>query len=78
MGNENMTKLTWEFMAILKTAELPAYEIAHRAGISPTTLSKLVNGIETVKPNDHRIIRVAEILGLTPDECFEVEPAEAG
>jgi len=49
------------------------YVIAHAAGLHPSTLSKLINGIELVKPGDQRVLRVAEIVGLSPEECFEKE-----
>ena len=50
-----------------------AYQIAHEAGLHPATLSKLLNGIEQPKPNDERILRVAEIVGLPANKCFVVE-----
>ena len=48
-----------------------AYQIAHEAGLHPSTLSKLMNGIERVKQNDPRIFKIAEIVGVPTDECFE-------
>ncbi len=50
------------------------YQIAHAAGIHPSTLSKILNGIELVKPGDHRILALAAVLGLDQRECFETEP----
>jgi len=47
-----------------------AYQIAQEAGLNPATLSKLLNGIEKVKPNDPRILKVGKVLGLKPEECF--------
>jgi hypothetical protein len=54
----------------------PAYRIALKAGIHHSTLSKLLCGIEIIKPNDPRVIAVAEVLGVPTEECFE-EMAEA-
>jgi len=48
-----------------------AYRIAQEAGLHPSTLSKLLNGIERVKPGDVRVIKVGEILGFKPEECFD-------
>lgn len=48
-----------------------AYQIAQEAGLTPSTLSKLLNGIEPVKQDDPRIIRVGEIVGVSADECFD-------
>jgi hypothetical protein len=67
-----MVKISREFKARLKLADQPAYKIANRAGVNPTTLSKLVNGIEPVKMNDERIERVAAILGMKAAEAFDV------
>jgi len=66
-----MVRLSREFKARLKLADQPAYKIANQAGINPTTLSKLVNGIEPLKPNDERIGRVAAVLGMSPADAFE-------
>lgn len=35
-----------------------AYRIAQGAGLHPSTLSRLINGIERVKPNDSRVIAI--------------------
>lgn len=55
----------------IKLADEPSYKIAHRAGINPSTLSKLVCGITKVQPGDSRVLKVGEVLGLKPEECFE-------
>ena len=57
--------------AALKLGDEPAYMIAHKAGINPSTLSKLVCGIIKVQPGDHRVLMVGKVLGLKPEECFE-------
>ena len=48
-----------------------AYRIAQAAGLHPSTLSRLVNGIERVKPNDSRVIAIGRVLGIPPVECFD-------
>jgi len=50
-----------------------AYQIAQEAGLNPSTLSKLLNGIEEIKPKDPRILKVAKIVGVSEGECFVVE-----
>jgi hypothetical protein len=60
-----------KLIAAIKLDETPAYRIAWSAGVNPTMLSKLINGIEKPKPNDPRIIAVGNILGIKPGECFE-------
>ena len=66
-----MTTVSQQFLIRLKLNDLPAYKIAQRAGVNPTTLSKLINGIDRVRPKDPRIIAVGEIIGLAELECFE-------
>lgn len=55
----------------IKLADEPSYKIAHKAGINPTTLSKIVCGIAKVKTGDSRVLMVGKVLGLKPEECFE-------
>lgn len=54
----------------VKLAPMRAYQIAHRAEIHPSTLSKILNGIDEVKPGDPRVVRIAKVLGLPPNDCF--------
>lgn len=49
----------------------PAYRIANEAGLHHSTLSRLLCGIDKVKPNDPRIVAVGKVLGLSAEECFE-------
>lgn len=63
--------LSKKFVHSLKLSDRRAYQIANDAGIPPTTLSKLLNGAEPVRPKDARIIAVGKVLGLSPEECFE-------
>jgi transcriptional regulator with XRE-family HTH domain len=68
-----MVAVSREFRAALKLHALPAYRIAQRAGVNPVTLSRLINGIEPVRENDPRILAVAEVLGIDPEDVFESE-----
>ena len=65
--------ISGRFIAAVKLHPMRNYVITHAAGLHPSTLSKLINGIELVKPGDQRVLRVAEIVGLSPEECFEKE-----
>ena len=71
-----MVKVSKEFKTRLKLNDQPAYKLAIKAGINPNTLSKLINGIEPIKPNDERIGRIAQVLGLPLAEAFENTPEE--
>lgn len=66
-----MKKPSREFRTRYKISDVPGYRLAQQAGLSPSQLSKFVCGIEPMKDGDPRIIRVAELLGLRPDEAFE-------
>ena len=66
-----MTKVSDKFRIALKLNTLPAYRIAQKADVNPVTLSKLIHGIEPLKPNDERIQKVASVLGLSIAEAFE-------
>ena len=60
-----------EFIAEVKLNGKPAYRIAQDSDLDPSTLSKLLHGITRIKPMDERVIRVAKVLGLKPEECFD-------
>jgi hypothetical protein len=66
-----MLKISGRFWIAVKTSRMKGYEIANLAGIHPSTLSKLLWEVKTVRPDDHRVIAVAKVLGLSPEECFE-------
>lgn len=63
--------LSQKFISILKLTDEPHYKIAHKANLHPSTLSKLLNGIEKIQQNDKRVLQVGKIIGLKPKECFE-------
>jgi hypothetical protein len=63
-----------KFIAAIKLNDEPAYKIAWSAEVNPTTLSKLINGIEKPKPHDPRIIAIGHVLDIPPDECFQADP----
>ena len=65
--------LSQKFVSTIRLHNLRSYKIAQKAGIHPSTLSKLINGIEKIYPNDKRILRIGKVLGLKPVECFEGE-----
>jgi hypothetical protein len=68
MGGINM--ISNKFRDAIKL-NAPAYQIARKARLHHSTLSKLLCGIDEVKPNDPRIIAVGKVLGLSAEECFE-------
>ena len=57
--------------ASIKLGSEPAYKIAHKAGLDPSTLSKLICGITKVRLGDPRVIAVGRVLNIPEDECFQ-------
>ena len=55
-------------------SEMKAYQIAHKAGIHPSMLSKLMCGIDFPQPEDKRIQKVGKVLGLEMKDCLEYVP----
>ena len=66
-----------KLVAAVKLSGKRGYRIAHEAGLHPTTLSRILTGAERVKSNDVRVLAVAEVLGMKPDDCFTMSQDEA-
>ncbi|MBI3616535.1 MAG: helix-turn-helix transcriptional regulator [Candidatus Omnitrophica bacterium] len=65
-----MTKLSPKFVEALRMKHGQMYRLAFRAGLHPTTLSKVLNGAQEVQPKDKRLVRLGHLLGLSPEELF--------
>jgi hypothetical protein len=63
--------VSYKLRAAIKLGNEPAYRIAQKAGLDPSTLSKLICGITKVKHQDPRVIAAGRVLGLSPEDCFE-------
>lgn len=63
--------LSKTFIETLKKTGWPYYQLAWDAGLTPNQLYKFTSGIDRPKPGDKRVIKVAKILGLKREECFE-------
>jgi transcriptional regulator with XRE-family HTH domain len=59
-----------QFKEAVKLYKGRQYEIAHKAGIHPSVLSRIVCGIDKTEPGDLRVLRVAKVLGLRKKDCF--------
>ena len=60
----------------VKTSDLKGYLIARKARVNPSALSGIINNTFEVKPTDPRVKRIAKVLGLPLEECFEPNPEE--
>lgn len=76
LTRETKMIVSQKLIAAIKLDKRRAYQIAWAAGVNPTMLSKLLNGIERPRPNDRRIIAVGEIVGIPQEECFQREPTD--
>jgi hypothetical protein len=54
-----------------KLSEKRHYEIAHEAGLHPSTLSRILCGIEQIRRDDFRVIAIGKVLGIPREECFQ-------
>ena len=67
--------VTKKFKDAVKLHSKKQYEIAWEAGMNPTTLSQIITGYVRPRFGDPRVIKVGELVGLKPEECFvEKEP----
>ena len=66
-------RISKKFYEAVKLADKPGYKLAWKAGIHPVVLSKILHGYDQVKRNDERVLKVAKVIGLKPEECFEEE-----
>ena len=59
-------------LALLKkrAAGVRLYRLAQAAGMSPSMLSAIATGAQAVRPNDPRVIRLGELIGVRASECF--------
>ena len=55
----------------IRLSDRRAYRIAQDAGLHPSTLSRLINGIEKPQKDDSRVIAIGRVLGIPPSECFD-------
>ena len=67
--------LSTKAVVAIKLSKRRQYQLAQAAGVHPSTLSKLINGIERATRNDPKVQRLAEVLGIPSDEMIE-EDAE--
>jgi hypothetical protein len=69
-------RVSAKLVAAVRLHPLRGYVIAHRCGLHPSTLSKLVNGIDWVALGDERVLRLATFVGIPAAEAFD--PARVG
>jgi hypothetical protein len=48
------------------------FQLAQAADVHPSIFSAIVCDIIPIQPNDERVIRIGAVVGLTPEQCFDV------
>ena len=56
---------------------LRQFQLATLAGIHPSTLSKALNGFIDLQPYDRRVLAIARVLNVKPEEAFENDDVES-
>ena len=56
--------LSRSLRAAIKTSHLRQYQLAHLVGVHPATLSAWMNGIYYVSPDDARLRKLGQLVGL--------------
>jgi len=54
-----------------KLSDTKHYQLAHKAGLHPSTFSRILNGIERIKENDPRVLAIGRVLGVPAEDCFQ-------
>jgi hypothetical protein len=65
-----MARISEKLRVAVLLSHKRGYHIAHEAGVHPSTLSKILCGIERIKSGDHRVISIGNVLGVPPEDCF--------
>jgi transcriptional regulator with XRE-family HTH domain len=58
---------------IARSRGLRQYEIARRARLHPTVLSAILHDAIPLQPDDARLSRLADVLGIHPSDCLRGE-----
>jgi hypothetical protein len=75
-GREEDMVISQKLKNTIRLSDKRHYLIAHQAGLHPSTLSRLICGIENVRPKDDRVIRLGKVLGVPEEECFQDEQSQ--
>jgi hypothetical protein len=65
--------ISQKLRAEVRLSDRRHYQLAHEANLHPSTFSRILCGIERIKPNDPRVIAIGQVLGLPAEECFQGE-----
>jgi hypothetical protein len=69
-AQQTRIKISRRLFEAVKLHPNPAYRIAQQAGLTPSTLSRLMHGYEPVREDDARVLAVAEVVGVPAARAF--------
>ena len=55
----------------LRARGVKQYQIARKLEMHPSALSQLLNGAIPIRENDPRVLKLAAIVGVAPEDAFE-------
>lgn len=70
MLTETKLVLSRHLFEAVKLSPERGYIIAQRAGISSSLLSRLLHGAERIRPQDPRVLAIAQVVGIPPERAF--------
>lgn len=59
------------FITRLKMNEIPVYKLSTAVGYPPLKLYRLMSGLQRINPEDGRLIKLAQLIGVRPSQIFE-------
>lgn len=69
-STETDLRCSRHLVGAVKLSPDPCYVVARRAGLTPSALSRLLNGAERIRPDDPRVLAVAEAVGVPAERAF--------
>lgn len=66
--------LNHKFISAIRKSPKRQYELARAVGLHFTTLSHIIIGAIDPKPNDERVLKIADLIGFPREKVFEINP----
>lgn len=71
-----MRMISKQLRNAVKLSDKKGYQIAHLANLHPSVLSRIICGIDKVKPGDARVLAIGKVVGVSEAECFDGNSTE--
>jgi hypothetical protein len=70
MASKDELRVSRRVFEAVKLSPERAYEIARRAGLTGPTVSRLIHNADPIRPDDPRVLKLAEAVGVPPRQAF--------